>query len=108
MEYHKRAADEFLGLHGVNRSEKVASAILQSYARNILTLTAKNIVFKDVNEHPEGVSTTSFDVYLDALQRLFVIQDVKAWSPAIRSASAIRRGSKRELTLRLTRPLLLP
>lgn len=81
---------------GVKRNEKVASAILQSYARNISTLAKKNVVYKDVNEHLEGVSTTSFDAYLEALQRLFVIQDIEAWSPAIRSASAIRRGSKRE------------
>ncbi|MDO4511660.1 MAG: DUF4143 domain-containing protein [Bacteroidales bacterium] len=81
---------------GVRRNEKVASAILQSYARNISTLAKKSVVYRDVNEHLEGVSTTSFDAYLDALERLFVIQDVEAWSPAIRSASAIRRGSKRE------------
>ena len=83
-------------IDGINRSEKVASAILQSYARNISTLAKKNVVFKDVNKHLEGVNSTSFDAYLDALQRLFVIQNVEAWSPAIRSASAIRRGSKRE------------
>ncbi|MDE6807766.1 MAG: ATP-binding protein, partial [Prevotella sp.] len=83
-------------IDGVKRNEKVVSTILQSYARNISTLAKKSVVFKDVNEHLEGVSTTSFDMYLDALQRLFVIQDIEAWSPAIRSASAIRRGPKRE------------
>ncbi len=82
---------------GVNRSEKVAKAILKSYARNISTLAKKSVVFTDVNEHLEGVSMATFDTYLDAFQRLFVIQDVEAWSPAIRSASAIRRGLKREL-----------
>lgn len=83
-------------IDGVIRSEKIANAILQSYARNISTLAKKSVVFKDVNEHLEGISDTSFDIYLDAFQRLFVIQDVEAWSPAIRSASAIRRGAKRE------------
>ena len=83
-------------IDGIKRNEKIASTILQSYARNISTLAKKSMVFKDVNEHLEGVSTTSFDIYLDTLQRLFVIQDIEAWSPAIRSASAIRRGSKRE------------
>jgi len=83
-------------IDGVKRNENVARTILQSYARNISTLAKKSVVFKDVNERLEGVSTTSFDMYLDAFQRLFVIQDVEAWSPAIRSASAIRRGFKRE------------
>ena len=54
------------------------------------------MIYKDVNEHLEGISDTTFDTYLNALQRLFVIQDIDAWKPAIRSASAIRRGSKRE------------
>lgn len=83
-------------IDGVRRSEKIAFAIIQSYARNISTLAKKNVVFKDVNEHLEGVSDTSFDAYKSALQRLFVIQDVEAWSPAIRSATSIRRGAKRE------------
>lgn len=83
-------------IDGTNRSAKVASAILQSYSRNISTLAKKNVIFKDVNEHMESISTTTFDIYMNALQRLFVIQDIDAWSPAIRSASAIRRGTKRE------------
>lgn len=83
-------------IDGIERNEKIAKAILQSYARNISTLAKKSVIYKDVNEHLEGISDTTFDTYLNALQRLFVIQDVDAWSPAIRSASAIRRGSKRE------------
>ena len=73
-------------IDGVKRNEKVASTILQSYARNISTLAKKSVVYRDVNEHLEGVSTTSFDTYIDAFERLFVIQDIEAWSPAIRSA----------------------
>lgn len=83
-------------IDGIKRNEKIASAIMRSYARNISTLAKKKVVYDDVNEHLEGVSTTSFDTYIEALQRLFVIQDIEAWSPAIRSASAIRRGPKRE------------
>lgn len=83
-------------IDGVSRSAKVANAVLRSYSRNISTLAKKNVVFNDVNAYLEGISPTTFDTYVDALQRLFVIQDVDAWSPAIRSASAIRRGPKRE------------
>ncbi|MGN0212229.1 MAG: ATP-binding protein [Muribaculaceae bacterium] len=83
-------------IDGITRNEAVAKTILQSYARNISTLAKKNVVYKDVNQHLEGISETSLDSYLDALRRLFVIQDVEAWSPAIRSATSIRRGLKRE------------
>lgn len=83
-------------IDGIKRNESVSSVILQSYARNLSTLAKKSVIYKDINEHLEGVSTTTFDAYLDTLQRLYVIQDIDAWSPAIRSASAIRRGTKRE------------
>ena len=33
---------------------------------------------------------------MTALERLFVIEDVEAWCPAIRSATTIRSGQKRE------------
>ena len=62
----------------IERNEKIAKAILQSYARNISTLAKKSVIYKDVNEHLEGISDTTFDTYLNALQRLFVIQDVDA------------------------------
>ena len=83
-------------IDGIVRKEAVAKTLLQSYARNISTLAKKSSVYKDVNQHLEGISETTFDSYLDALRRLFVIQDVEAWSPAIRSATSIRRGLKRE------------
>jgi uncharacterized protein len=40
--------------------------------------------------------SNTFDDYLTALRNLFVIEDIGAWNPAIRSASAIRNGVKRE------------
>ena len=81
---------------GVQRNEELARAILRSYARNISTLAKKSNMLKDVVANFETVSMCTFDSYLNALQRLFVIQDIPAWCPAIRSASAIRSGMKRE------------
>ena len=40
----------------------------------------------------------TLDAYLNALERLFVIEDIEAWCPAIRSATVIRSGKKREFT----------
>jgi hypothetical protein len=53
-----------------------------------------NIV-KDVNAMCEGCSDRTFDDYINALTRLFVIQDIPAWSPAVRSATVIRKSPKR-------------
>lgn len=77
------------------RSPSLARAILHSYARNICTLAKKTSMLADISDEMESTTMPTFDNYVEALERLFVIDDVKAWSPAIRSKSAIRTGKKR-------------
>lgn len=83
-------------IDNTERDERVARLILQSYARNISTLAKRTTILTDIQQNIEGISEKTFDSYVNALHHLFVIQDLDAWSPAIRSASAIRRGPKRE------------
>ena len=52
-------------------------------------------MLEDVKAEMETTAQTTFDEYVDALKRLFVLEDIDAWCPAIRSASAIRSGKKR-------------
>lgn len=81
---------------GVQRDERTARAILRSYARNISTIAKKSSMIADVAASGEvSCSQPTFDDYADALRRLFVINDVDAWCPAIRSKTAIRSGLKR-------------
>lgn len=80
------------------RDEMVARAVLRSYARNISTLAKRKSILEDVQSQVEGLSDKALDDYLYALRRLFVIEDVQAWCPAIRSVAAIRSGIKREFT----------
>lgn len=89
-------ANDVSSLDGVQRNGELTRAILRSYARNLSTLAKKSSILQDVSASFETVSMPTLDDYLLALQRLFVIQDVPAWSPAIRSASSIRSGMKRE------------
>ncbi len=42
----------------------------------------------------------TFDDYVSALQRLFVIEDVEAWCPAIRSAAAMQPSGAKALLCR--------
>ncbi len=81
---------------GVTRNPLLAELILKSYARNISTLAKRSVIYKDVSANVESISRSTFDAYLTALERLFVIEDVEAWCPAIRSATTIRSGQKRE------------
>lgn len=77
------------------RNPVLARLIMRSYARNICTLVKKSNLLADVKCEMESTSVLTFDDYVMALERLFVIDDIDAWSPAIRSASAIRNGKKR-------------
>ena len=52
----------------------------------------------DVAVEMEGITIKTFDDYVNALERLFVIEDIDAWCPAIRSATVIRAGKKRCFT----------
>ncbi|MBC5658552.1 ATP-binding protein [Anaerosacchariphilus sp. NSJ-68] len=80
---------------GVMRNSVLAEMILRSYARNISTLAKKNSIYKDVVANVESLSMPTLDSYITAFTRLFVIEDIDAWCPAIRSATTIRSGKKR-------------
>jgi len=81
---------------GVKKSPQRVKAVLQSYARNISTLATIKTILADVSSNYMDISEPTLFSYLNALERLYVIEDVSAWCPAIRSATTIRSGKKKE------------
>lgn len=81
---------------GVQRNPEWARIILRSYARNVSTLAKKTNIYKDVVANADSMSMVTMDSYINAMERLFVLEDLEAWCPAIRSATVIRAGKKRE------------
>lgn len=81
---------------GVQRNEHLAMQILRSYARNISTVAKTTSILTDVTagEKFDCTRPTIYD-YMNALEKLFVIQDIDAWCPAIRSKTAIQSSPKR-------------
>ena len=78
------------------RNPKVARQILRSYARNISTIAKKTSLLADVTSSGDvTLSPDAFNEYVNALEKLFVIQDIDAWCPAIRSKTALRSMPKR-------------
>lgn len=80
---------------GIKRNPTWASQILRSYARNISTLAKTSNILKDVVSASESISQDTLSSYIQAFEKLFIIQDIEAWCPSIRSATAIRSGKKR-------------
>lgn len=78
------------------RNSKIARQIMRSYARNISTVAKKSSILADITSSGDiSLSLDTFDEYVGALEKLFVIQDIDAWCPAIRSKTAIRSMPKR-------------
>ena len=82
--------DDISRIDNVQRNLSLARLILRSYGRNVCSLIQKTKMLADVSVEMEGISIKMFDDYVNALERLFVIEDIDAWCLAIRSASAIR------------------
>lgn len=78
-----------------HRNPALARLILRTYARNICTLAKKSSMINDIAVEMESISAPTFYDYVCALEKLFVIEDIEAWSPAIRSKTVIRTGKKR-------------
>ena len=88
--------NDISAVDGKQRNPKVARLILRSYARNISTLAKKTNIMADVTASGDvNLSMDTFDDYVAALEKLFVVQDIDAWCPAIRSKTAIRSAPKR-------------
>ena len=83
---------------GVKKSPERVRAILRSYARNISTLATDKTVLQDVCSNYSDITMPTLNSYISALERLYVIEDIPAWCPSIRSATTIRSSKKKEFT----------
>lgn len=81
-------------INGVKRNPIIAESILRTYARNICTNSTLKTMFDDVAAN-HLISQPTFNEYVSALEKLFVIENIPAWSPNIRSGSVIRVTHKR-------------
>ena len=84
-------------LDGIERNPHRVRQVLRSLARNISTLTTANTILADVRANDITINERTLDNYLNAMRRLFVVEDVPAWSPSVRSKTTIRTSVKRQL-----------
>lgn len=94
--YTQTYSVDISNIDDVKRNPRLASAILQSYSRNLCTLADNKTIYKDVMSTNDTTEVTIRN-YIDALRRLYIIEDIDAWCPAIRSKTAIRSGKKKNL-----------
>ena len=74
-----------------NKKPEVLKMIIRSYARHISTEAAISTIIADVRQSNERtMDTKTFDDYLEALKDLYILEDMRAWNPNIRSKTSIR------------------
>ena len=88
--------DDTYNIDGVKRDSKLFEAILRSYSRNISTLVSNTKIIADIEENYGKISEPTFYSYITVLKNLFVIDNVSAWAPNIRSKQKIRKTEKKE------------
>ena len=74
-----------------NKKPEILKMIIRSYARHISTEAAISTIIADVRQSNERtMDPKTFDDYMEALKDLYIIEDLPAWNPNIRSKTSIR------------------
>jgi predicted AAA+ superfamily ATPase len=81
---------------GIEKDPERVRLLLQSLARNISTLATAKTIMDDMQVNEASITDKTLSSYLNALRRLFVIEDIPAWQPSLRSKTAIRTTNKRQ------------
>lgn len=88
--------DDISRVDRVKRDSERTKRILKSYARNVATQASMETIRSDViSNDVETFDKEALYGYLNALKRIFVIEDSPAWNPNLRSKTAIRTSDTR-------------
>lgn len=81
---------------GVNRSSERAKLLMRSYARSQGSQTSIDAIRNDmIANDTSSLNAKTVQSYIDALKKIFVIEDIPAWNPNLRSKTAIRTSNTR-------------
>lgn len=81
---------------GVKRDPARVKRLMRSYARLQGTQSNLSVIKADIaNNDSESLDEDTVASYLEALRKIFVIEDMPAWSPKLRLKSTIRTSDTR-------------
>lgn len=80
---------------GIKRNPQLARTILRSYARQVSTINSDSAMYKDIKANYSDISESTIINYLKVLKRLYIIEEIDAWHPNIRSKTSIRTAPKK-------------
>ncbi len=83
----------------IKRREDRVISLMLSLSRNIGTTISVNGIRKDMiqNDEPESFHSDTVSSYIEALRKLYIVEDLNAWNSNLRSSTAIRSKPTRYL-----------
>lgn len=81
---------------GVNKSPERVKRLMKSFARNQGAQVANTVLKADIQVNDtESLNEDTIASYINALKKIFVVEDMPAWNPNLRSKTAIRTTDTR-------------
>lgn len=88
--------DDITRVHGAAKIPERTQRVMKSYARNVSTQASLETIRTDViSNDVETFDKEALYGYINALKRIFVIEDSPAWNPNLRSKTAVRTSETR-------------
>lgn len=97
IDYHEAIISQDISrVDNVSRDKEKARRLLRSYARHVGSQTSYEAIRQDMLSNDIGTfDEKTLYSYVDALTKIFVIEDSPAWNPNLRSKVAIRTTDTR-------------
>ena len=79
----------------IDKNEQKARNFFRSYARNISSQCSDSVIIEDFLNEENSFANETFLKYMEAARRLYIIDELEAWNPNLRSKIAIRSKNTR-------------
>ncbi len=79
----------------INKKPERVRKLMRSYARNQGRQISNAVLIQDISSNDSSISEDTVSSYINALKKIFVIEDMPAWNPNLRSKVAIRVSDTR-------------
>jgi len=79
------------------RDPERVGRLLASLGRNVATYVSVAALASDTGGADDELAVTTVRDYLDALERLMIVENQPSWAPHLRSKSRLRKAAKRHL-----------
>jgi len=87
---------DIIRVDGIQKQYQRVKSLMRSYARNQGEQTSYSKISADISVNETSrISDETISSYVSALKKLFVIEDLPAWNPNLRSKTAIRTADTR-------------